>query len=718
MRRTILDDPRYYLNRHVQWLDFNRRVLEEARDPGNPLLERVKFLAITANNLDEFVEVRVSSFLQRIEHGSAEHSPDGLSTEEELALVTQAMHGLVRDQYKCLNEELLPQLAKESIRVLRFSELDAKAENFAKNFYHRRVAPMLTPVTVDPSHPFPHVLNKALYISFLLRRRRAGNGKPYFGVVTVPRALPRLLRVPAQGNAIHYVPLQEIISEYAPKLYRGYEILASAPFRITRNSNLYLEEEEARNLMEAIDSQVAQRRKGWAVRLEIAAGAQAEIVERLVTTFELDERLGFRVPGMVNLQRLFHLYEETPRPDLKYRPFAARQVHVGHDADSMFAALRRGDVLLHHPYESYDAVVNFVETAAHDPRVLSMKQTLYRTNTDSPIARALLEAASKKEVSVVVELKASFDETSNIRWARSFEDAGVQVFHGLVGLKTHAHLGTGNYNPSTARYYTDFSLLTCDEAITASVNDVFNFLTAYAEQPNYKPLFVAPRDLAKNCIALIDRETRNAKRGRPARIIVKMNALVDPPVIQALYRASQAGVDIDLIVRGQCALVPGLRGLSSRIRVRSIVGRFLEHSRIFYFENGGEPEIYLGSADWMQRNLYERVEVLFPLKDEGLRRRIKDEILPAYLADTRAARLLGADGKFSRTRASRNGHGISVQEHLMRAAQQATSPFDAHAAKARSQLLLTPVYTVQAGSVVPENPSDESASQDSLNASV
>ena len=735
MPRISLDDPRYYLNRHVQWLDFNRRVLEEAQHPGNPLLERVKFLAITANNLDEFVEVRVSSFLQRIEHGSTERSPDGLSTEEELALVTREMHSLVRDQYKCLNDELLPQLAKESIRVLRFSELDLKAEQFAKNFYNRRVAPMLTPVTVDPSHPFPHVLNKALCISFLLRRRRGGNGKPYFGVVTVPRALPRLLRVPAPGNAIHYVPLQEIVSAYAPKLYRGYEILASAAFRITRNSNLYLEEEEARNLMDAIDSQVAQRRKGWAVRLEIETGAHPDIVERLVTTFELDDSLVFRVPVMVNLQRLFHLYEETPRPALKYPPFAPRQVHIGHDADSFFAALRQQDILLHHPYESYDAVVNFLETAAHDPRVLSMKQTLYRTNTDSPIARALLEAASKKEVTVVVELKASFDEASNIRWARSLEDAGVQVFHGLVGLKTHAklalvvrqdadgkirryaHLGTGNYNPSTARYYTDFSLLTCDEAITASVNDVFNFLTAYAEQPNYKPLFVAPRDLAKNCIALIDREARNAKRGRPARIIAKVNALVDPPVIQALYRASQAGAEIDLIVRGQSALVPGLRGVSSRIRVRSIVGRFLEHSRIFYFENAGDPEIYLGSADWMQRNLYERVEVLFPLKDPDLRRRIAEEILPVYLSDRRDARLLGADGKFSRPRAARNGHGSSAQEQLMRAAHRHASVFDTSARKTKRELEGR-IYTSSAGSAAPDDPSGESASQDSLNASV
>jgi len=735
MPRILLDDPRYYLNRHVQWLEFNRRVLEEARDRTNPLLERVKFLAITANNLDEFVEVRVSSFLQQIEHGSRERSPDGLSAEEELAKVTHAMQGLVRDQYKCLNDELLPQLAKEFIRVLRFSELDAKAQQFAKNFYNRRVAPMLTPVTVDPSHPFPHVLNKALCISFLLRRRRGGNGKPYFGVVTVPRALPRLLRVPALDKAIHYVPLQEIISAYAPKLYRGYEILASAAFRITRNSNLYLEEEEARTLMEAVDSQVAQRRKGWAVRLEIEAAAQPEIIERLVTTFELDESLVFRVHGMVNLQRLFHLYEETPRSDLKYGPFCARQVHIGHDADSLFAALRERDVLLHHPYESYDAVVNFVDTAAHDPRVLSMKQTLYRTNSDSPIARALLEAASKKEVTVVVELKASFDEASNIRWARSLENAGVQVFHGLVGLKTHAklalvvredpdgkirryaHLGTGNYNPSTARYYTDFSLLTCDEAITASVNDVFNFLTAYAEQPHYRPLFVAPRDLARNCIALIDRETRNAKRERPARIIVKVNALVDPPIIQALYRASQAGVEIDLIVRGQCALLPGLRGISSRIRVRSIVGRFLEHSRIFYFANAGEPEIYLGSADWMQRNLYERVEVLFPLKDPETRRRITEEILPAYLGDTRAARLLGMDGTYSRTREGRRSRGYSAQQELMYAAQQHASAFDTRARKVERKFA-DAVYTSSNGSAASNNSTADSASQDAINASV
>jgi polyphosphate kinase len=683
MTRINLNDPRYYLNRHIEWLEFNRRVLEEARDLGNPLLERVKFLAITANNLDEFVEVRVSSFLQRIEHGSAEIGPDGHTAEEELHSVSAAMQILVRDQYKCWNEEILPALAKQSIRVLSLSELDNKAGNVAKTFYDRRVSPMLTPVTVDPSHPFPHVLNKALCIAFVLRKRRGGNGKPYFGVLTVPRTLPRLLRVPSPSNTIDYVFLQDIISTYAPKLYRGFEILGSAPFRITRNSNLYLEEEEARSLLEAVDSQVAQRRKGEAVRLEIDAAAPPEIVDRLVSTFELDQSLVFRCKGPVNLQRLFHLYEETPRPDLKYGSFSPRQVRIGHDADSMFDAIHRQDYLVHHPYESYDAVVNFIHTAALDPRVLSIKQTLYRTSSDSPIARALLEAATKKEVTVVVELKASFDEATNIRWARSFEDAGVQVSYGLVDLKTHAklllvvrndpdgkirryaHLGTGNYNPSTARFYTDLSLFTADHGITSAVQDVFNFLTANSEQNHYRPLLIAPRDMAKGCIALIDREARHARRGKPARMIVKMNALIDKSIIQALYRASQAGVEIDLIVRGQCCLVPGLRGVSSRIRVRSIIGRFLEHSRIYYFENGGQPEVYLGSADWMPRNLYERVEAIFPLKDPLLCQRVYNEILCSYLNDTRKARLLSADGSYARPTPPKNRYRFSVQEYLM-----------------------------------------------------
>ncbi|HEY4979413.1 MAG TPA: polyphosphate kinase 1 [Candidatus Acidoferrum sp.] len=733
MPRTNLKDPRLYLNRHLQWMAFNQRVLEEARDRSNPLLERVKFLAITANNLDEFVEVRVASFLQKIEHGSQSISPGGHTPAEELEMLTAAMHVFVRDQYKCWNDELVPLLGHHGIRVLAVDQLHSKAARIAKMFYDRRVYPMLTPVTVDPSHPFPHVLNKALCIAFLLRRRGHSSEKPFFGVLTVPRALPRLLRVPNGDGRIHYVFLQDLISTYAEKLYRGYEILASAPFRITRNSNLYLEEEEARTLLEAIDSQVAQRRKGDAVRLEIEMGAHPEIIERLVSTFELDESLVFRVPGVVNLQRLFQLYEETPRPDLKYPKFVPRQIHIGHDPDSLFETLRHQDVLLHHPYDSYDPVVNFLQTAARDPRALSMKQTLYRTNSDSPIANALLEAAGKKEATVVVELKASFDEATNIRWARSFEDAGVQVFHGVVGLKTHAklalivrndpdgkirryaHLGTGNYNPSTARFYTDLSLFTSDPGITSAVNDVFNYLTAYAKKPNYKPLLVAPKDLAKTCLALIEREMRNARRGRPARIIAKCNAIVDPPIIRALYRASQAGVHIELIVRGQCTLVPGLRGISSRIHVRSIVGRFLEHSRIFYFENGGKPEVYLGSADWMPRNLYERVEVLFPLRDPLLQERICREILPAYLADNRKARILGADGHYTRVPRGPKGKGFSVQEFLM---NLATAPGNGSekSQEQRSGVAYTKEQAVTAPSDSAETPEDEI--QDSLNATV
>jgi len=688
MKHTSLDDHRRYLNRYVQWVEFNRRVLEEARDIANPLLERVKFLGITANNLDEFVEIRVSSFLQKIEHGSRELSPDGLTVAEELVQVSAAMKVFVTDQYKCWNQELIPALAKEAIRIVPVRELSGEALKVARNYYYSRVYPLLTPVTVDPSHPFPHVLNKLLSIAFLLRAR---DGKPYFGVVTVPRALSRLWRVPAADNALHFVSLQDLMTTYAPKLYRGYKILAWAAFRITRNSNLYLEEEETRSLLEAIDSQVARLRKGDAVRLEIEAGAHPEIVARLVSTFGLDESLVFRVDGPVSLWRLSQVYEEISKPDLKYPVFRPRQFRLSRNADALFDSLRRQDVLLHHPYDSYDTVVDFLRIASRDPRVLCIKQTLYRTSADSPVARALLEGAAKKEVTVVVELKASLDEASNIHWARRFEHAGVQVFHGVAGLKTHAklllivrqdpdgkirqyaHLGTGNYNPSTARYYTDLSLLTCDEEITSAVHDVFNYLTAYSEQADYTPLMVAPRNMAGTFLALIDREVNHARRGRRARMIVKVNAVSDPPIIQALYRASEAGVEIDLIVRGPCSLVPGVRGLSSRIRVRSIVGRFLEHSRIFYFENAGQPEVYLGSADWMERNLYGRVEVVFPLKDPQLRRRVHTEILGSYLADTRKARILESDGTCLRPPGVRNGHGFSVQEHLMSVASCAAT---------------------------------------------
>jgi polyphosphate kinase len=450
-------------------------------------------------------------------------------------------------------------------------------------------------------------------------------------------------------------------------MYHGYDIVSAAAFRVTRNSNLYLAEEESRNLLESVRTELHNRRKGDAVRLEIEADADREIIERLRSNFELEPWQVFSVHGPVNLSRLFNIYEQTGHPELKFKAFIPRELRLTAKSRDLFEELRRHDVLLHHPFDSYDAVVSFIESAAEDPRVLSMKQTLYRTNEHSLIVPALISAAEKKEVTAVVELKARFDEDSNIRWARDLEDAGVQVFHGLVGLKTHcklsllvrrdpdgvtrryAHLGTGNYNAATARIYTDLSLLTADPEITSAVHDVFSFLTAYAEHPNYDPLMVSPLDLAERCLSLIAREAEHARHGRPAHIVAKMNALLDKNIITALYRASQAGVEVDLIVRGMCALRPAMRGVSDRIRVRSIVGRFLEHSRIFYFANGGQEEVYLGSADWMPRNLYERVEVIFPLKDALLRERVKHEILDSYLVDNVKARVLKRDGGYVRS---------------------------------------------------------------------
>jgi polyphosphate kinase len=692
MTRNGFLDPRLYFNRHLSWMQFNERVLEEARDAANPALERVKFLAITASNLDEFVEVRVAGLLQQVEHGNHDAGPDGRTPEKVLAELAERIQRFVRAQYDCWRDELVPELADESVRVLGLSELGPAAREHIENFYARSVEPLLTPVTVDPAHPFPHVLNKALCLAFLLRRKRRRT-QAYLGVVTVPRALPRLVRLPSPEGRIDYVFLHDVVHAFAERLYHGYEVLSAAPFRVTRNSNLYLEDEESRSILDTVDTQLHRRRKGEAVRLEIEAGANQEIIDRLESNFRLTPFQVFRVHGPINLSRLFHLYEETPRPDLKFRPFTPREVPLKPGAASLFEMVRKRDLLLHHPYDSYSTVVRFIESAAQDPNVLSIKQTLYRTSENSPIVRALIDAASKKEVAVVVELKARFDEASNIRWARNLQDAGVQVYYGVVGLKTHcklaliarreadgqirryAHLGTGNYNPSTARFYTDLSLLTSDAHITSSVHHVFNYLTAYCERREYQPLFVAPLNLGKNCLSLIAREAALAKKGQPAFLIAKVNALLDEETIQALYSASQAGVQIELIVRGACALRPGLRGVSSRIRVRSIIGRFLEHSRIFVFGNGGNPEVYLGSADWMHRNIHERVEVMFHLRNATLCDQILREIVAPYLADTEKARILLPDGNYVRARSGRalphgrNGFRFNAQEFLLGFAQ-------------------------------------------------
>ena len=680
----IRQKTKLFNSRDHSWIEFNSRVLEEAEDAGNPLLERVKFLAITGSNLDEYVEVRQAGLLQRIEDGSRDPGYDGLRPDESLSALTADIHAFVAAQYRCWNQHLLPELRTQRIRLLEWKELGEEAREFARDYFQREVDPLLTPIAIDPAHPFPRVLNKALCLALLLRAKRRSSGPPVLGVVTVPRALPRFVRLPAAPGHWDYLLLQDLIVQHLAGMYRGYEILADTAFRVTRNSNLYFEEEEARSLLETIRVELHNRRKGDAVRLEIEAGAHPEIIERLRVNFELEPNQVYRCEGPVNLSRVMFLCDDVQRPELKFQPFTPKPLALSRKSSGIFDELRHRDILLHHPYDSYEPIVDFVEQGAVDPAVVALKQTLYRTSNDSPMFRALNEAAASKEATVVVELMARFDEASNIRWARSMEDAGVQVFHGVVGLKTHCklallvrhdedgvtrrycHLGTGNYNPITARFYTDVSLLTSDPVITEKVHKVFNYLTAHAELDDYTPLLVAPLTMAESFLRLIRREQEHAQAGRPAHIVAKMNALLEPSVIDALYQASQAGVEIDLIVRGISILRPGVKGLSERIRVRSIVGRFLEHSRIFSFANGGKEEIYMGSADWMPRNLFERCEVVFPVNDPAARARLKDEILAAYLADTLKARIQQSDGSYVRAnRLYRDAPVFSAQDFLM-----------------------------------------------------
>jgi polyphosphate kinase len=664
MRKETQRAQSLFLSRDESWLSFNRRVLEEAEDASNPLLERVKFLAITASNLDEFFEIRIAGVLQRIEDGYNESTPDGATLRQSLDALKDDTQRFVADQYRCWNQDLLPAMRAANIRVLNWDEMNPDARQFATDYYQREVDPLLTPITIDPAHPFPRVLNKAMCLALLLRRKRRGTAGPVLGVLTVPRALPRFVRIPSTNGSEDYIFLADLIERNAGGMYRGYEILSRAAFRVTRNSNLYFQEEESRSLLETVRAELHNRRKGDAVRLEIDSQADPEIVDRLRVNFELDESLVYHTDGPVNLSRVMTLYGSSSHSELKFKPFVPRELRLNRKSTDLFDEIRHRDILLHHPYDSYDGVVGFIEAGARDPNVVSMKQTLYRTSADSPIFQALTEAAQTKEVTAVVELTARFDEASNIRWARNLEDAGVQVFHGIVGLKTHcklslqvrrdpdgavrryAHLGTGNYNPDTARFYTDLSLLTADPEITAAVHSVFNYLTAHSESDDYRPLLVAPLTLAESFIRLIHREMEHAAAGRPARIIAKMNSLLEQSIVEALYAAAHAGVEIDLIVRGICSLRPGVKNLSERIRVRSIIGRFLEHSRLYYFLNGGDEEFYCGSADWMPRNLFERCEVIYPIRDTQIKARVRDEILAAYLADNVKARELQPDGSY------------------------------------------------------------------------
>jgi polyphosphate kinase len=681
--------PSPYLDREESWLQFNWRVLEEVDDTSNPLLERVKFLAITASNLDEFLEIRVSALLQQIEEDLGSFQAidvTGLTLIQRLERLREQLHSFTRDQAASWNQRLSPALADAKIRLVRWKQLSEPDRAFATRFFDEQVDPLLTPVTIDPSHPFPRVLNKALCLALLLKLKRRGrnNTTPALGVITVPRSLPNLVALPGNDGRHDFLLLEELIKAQAPRMFRGYNVLDMGAFRVTRNSNLYLEEEESRSVLESVAEELHNRRKGDVVRMEIDAAASEEIVERLSLNFELDPWQVFPTDAPVNLSRLMDLYSALKLTDLKFPEFHGRRTKLSKNSNDIFDEIRKHDLLFHHPYDSYSAVENFIEAGTTDPNVVSIRQTLYRTSANSPIFRALTEAAQTIDVTVVVELMARFDEASNIRWARELEDAGVQVYHGIFGYKTHcklallirrdpdgqlrsyAHLGTGNYNPSTARFYTDISLLTARPELTEAVQRVFRYLTAEwdAGPDAYRPLMIAPVTLASDFLSLIAREAAHARAGKPARIIAKINALVDIKTIDALYVASQAGVEIDLIVRGMCILRPGVPGLSERIRVRSIIGRFLEHSRIFWFQNSNSPEIYSGSADWMQRNLYERCEVVFPVVEESLANRLRNEILEAYLRDDTKARLMQPDGTY--VRAKRAGAGFAAQDWLMR----------------------------------------------------
>lgn len=658
--------PRPYFNRELSWLAFNRRVLEQAQNAANPVLERLKFLAIVSSNLDEFYEIRVSGYMQQMESGLTATGFDGLGPREQLRRIHDVVSSLVNDQYACWHEQLLPELKANGIIFGNVEELTANERKWTENYFREQIYPVLTPLAIDPAHPFPRIVNKTMNILVALKNPGRRQAEPLMAILPVPRILPRIVWIdPHSGGDQKYLFLNDIIRLGARKLFPGFSIISSHAFRITRNSDLYIDEEEADNLLEKIEDELHKRQRGAAVRLEIEDGVDEAFLQRFLRYIELHQENVFRINGPINLMRLMNVYGLIDRPDLKdpvYTPSIPSELQ---DPENLFAAISRKDHLLHHPFESFTPVVDFIKEAARDPQVFGIKQTLYRTSGDSPIIQALIEAAqSGNQVTVLVELKARFDEANNIQWAKRLEENGVHVVYGMLGHKIHckcclvvrrenqgmryyAHLGTGNYNPSTAKLYTDLSLFTSRPEITSEIAALFNSLTGFGRQPVFRELAVAPFDLHEKIQKWIDREILNAKDGQPAHIIVKVNSLVDHETIDHLYLASQAGVKIDLIIRGICCLVPGIKGVSENITVRSVVGRYLEHSRICYFLNAGQdPLLLLGSADWMPRNFYRRVEAVFPIVDPDLRERIMQEILAAYFKDNTNARILQPNGAY------------------------------------------------------------------------
>lgn len=687
-----LNDPSYYINRELSWLEFNYRVLEEAMDPSAPLLERLKFLAIASSNLDEFFMVRVAGLKRQVNSQTIQRGPDGLTADEQIRAISARCHAMVREQYDTLRNAVLPALAEHGIVFKQIADLSPEQVKWVKDYFHRQVFPVLTPLAVDPSHPFPHLLNRSLNLVVTLRRNRHPRAALYLAVVQVPTGIPRLVQVP--GSGFQFVLLEDVLRDQMAELFQGLQVTGCYPFRITRDSDLSFDEEEAEDLLETIEQEVRRREWGNAVRLEVSASCGPKAMAELLGSLPVTEQDVYSIEGPLNLTDLMALYRLPDYNHLKDASFAAPIVRPLQGKKDLFAQIKEHDILLHHPFESFQSVVDFVEQAAVDPNVLAIKQTLYRTSGDSPIVAALARAAQNgKQVTALVELKARFDEENNIGWARALERAGVHVVYGLVGLKTHCkvllvvrrepggdrlrryvHLGTGNYNPTTARIYTDIGLLTSSLRFGQDVSRLFNVLTGYSEFPTWRKLAVAPIGMRERFIELLDREVAHARKGHPARFIAQMNSLTDPEQIRALYRASQAGVKIDLIVRGICCLRAQVPGISDNIRVISIVGRFLEHSRIFYFRNGGEGEVYLSSADWMSRNLNRRVEIMFPVEDPALKARLVDDILKLRLSDTVKARELCSDGRYAHVRPKKGQEAVDTQALFRARSLQENAP--------------------------------------------
>ena len=685
MNDIDLSQPEYYINRELSLLQFQHRVLAQASNENVPILERLRFLCISSTNLDEFFQIRVAGLMHRAALESSSGNPESITPEQMLDLIRDETHLLVEEQYRVLNDVLIPGLADEGIQFLKRTEWDDDLAAWIKRHFINQILPVLSPLGLDTSHPFPRVFNKSLNFIISLEGKDAFGRDSRIAIVHAPRSLPRLIKVPkkyADGNA--FVFLSSIIHTHASDLFPGMNVTGCYQFRVTRDSELFIDEEETDDLMRTIKGELSSRRLTDAVRLEVADNCTREMSKFLLKKFKLKDNDLYTVNGPVNLNRLLEVIDDVDRPDLKYAPFTPGLPRRVLQEEDMFKAIEQGDILLFHPYESFAPVVNFLNQAAQDSKVLAIKMTLYRAGADSPLVDALVDAAkSGKEVTVVVELRARFDEAANIELASRLQDAGAHVVYGVVGYKTHAkmllvvkrdgkkvtryvHLGTGNYHPGNARIYTDYSFLSNDSAIGEDVHKLFLQLTGLGKATRLKKLLQSPFTLHKSLIEMIKAEAENAKAGKPARIIAKINSLVDSSLIEELYRASQAGVKIDLIIRGVCRLRPGIKDVSDNINVRSIVGRFLEHSRVYYFQNDDDPKVYCSSADWMERNLYRRVEACFPILDDELKKRVINEGLLPYLSDNMDSWLLQSDSSYKRLTANAKQKDKSAQTSLLK----------------------------------------------------